>query len=522
MFQELLKMILEYFFQIILLLHVILLPTYIYLTWNFNYWQKRGLRSALPLTILGSFPSILTRSRNLLYEIDVIYRRYKHRCRMVGIYFLRQPQIMVVDLRLAQEILDSNFSAFEMTAACSWMHLRNPNKLDKLALCSALWTTGEIWKCNRAVVSGALAQTRLKHSYDLCQASCRHLKDFLLQKCIGAKPQVVETVDLVKRFAAAALCISIWGVNAGTLTNTKKKQNEFLLMTERATKQMSSLRNYSLLSAVMPFFWELWPFRLISRAVDNYFVQFTNDALECHRELRNPSGLLDVLSLLYERRHTGHMSDEALTGYCMTMLLDGFEDICSALTYTLYYLARDTRVQAKLRNELLQTLRHEVCAEFSFETLSSLCYLDHCIFETLRLSPTVKYCRRICSRANVVQFSKSKSVQVDEGTLVCVPVYSFHHDPLIFCEPNSYIPERYENVAPKELMERRAFLPFGAGPRSCLGKDIAMLIMKSAIVAIITQFSIKTCAESQHSNNSGVDSFLLNLNEKLKLEFKKI
>lgn len=187
MFQELLKMILEYFFQIILLLHVILLPTYIYLTWNFNYWQKRGLRSALPLTILGSFPSILTRSRNLLYEIDVIYRygdtriqiaefihtylflfglhppirRYKHRCRMVGIYFLRQPQIMVVDLRLAQEILDSNFSAFEMTAACSWMHLRNPNKLDKLALCSALWTTGEIWKCNRAVVSGALAQTRV-------------------------------------------------------------------------------------------------------------------------------------------------------------------------------------------------------------------------------------------------------------------------------------------------------------------------------------------------------------------------
>ncbi|CAD7000486.1 unnamed protein product [Ceratitis capitata] len=115
-------------------------------------------------------------------------------------------------------------------------------------------------------------------------------------------------------------------------------------------------------------------------------------------------------------------------------------------------LARDTRVQAKLRNELLQTLRHE-----------ELCFL-----ETLRLSPTVKYCRRICSRANVVQFSKSKSVQVDEGTLVCVPVYSIHHDPLIFCEPNSYIPERYENVAPKELMERRAFLPFGAGPRSCL------------------------------------------------------
>lgn len=89
--------------------------------------------------------------------------------------------------------------------------------------------------------------------------------------------------------------------------------------------------------------------------------------------------------------------------------------------------------------------------------------------ETLRLSPTVQYCRRICSRANVIQVSKRKSVPVEEGTVLCIPVYSYHHDPVIFCEPNSFIPERFDNTAPKELMERRVFLPFGTGPRSCLG-----------------------------------------------------
>lgn len=146
-------------------------------------------------------------------------------------------------------------------------------------------------------------------------------------------------------------------------------------------------------------------------------------------------------------------------------------------------------MQTKLRAEMLQAQQREHCAAFDFETLKSLSYLDHCIFgkimlkllivlifsksiiskETLRLSPTVQYCRRICSSANVIQLSKRKSVQVEEGTVLCIPVYSYHHDPVIFYEPNSFVPERFDNITPKELMERRVFLPFGTGPRSCLG-----------------------------------------------------
>nr|ARG41845.1 cytochrome P450 CYP3074A1 [Bactrocera dorsalis] len=509
------------FFQIVFFLHIILLPIYLYLTWNFNYWRKRGLHNALPLTLFGSFPSILTRNRNLLYEIDRLYRRYKHRRRMVGIFFVRQPQILVVDMRLAHEILDTNFGAYELTAACSWMRHRRLNKLDKLAAFSALWSSGEHWKLNRSVACAALTPTRLKQTHELWQGSCKRLMQFLEYKCKGASPEALDAIDLVKRFVADALCITIWGVDAGTLTRSKKP-NIFLQMTERAVRQTRSLRRYSLLSAVMPVFSKLWPFRLISNAVENYFAQFTNDALECHRELRNPSGMRDVLSYLYTQQHTGHLSDEALTGLCMAMLLDGFEEICSTLVYSIYYLARDSRVQSKLRAEVLQTQQREHCTTFGFETLKSLSYLDHCIFETLRLSPTVQYCRRICSRANVIQLSKRKSVQLEEGTVLCIPVYSYHHDPVIFCEPNSFIPERFDNTAPKELMERRVFLPFGTGPRSCLGKDMSLLVVKAAIASLFSAYTIRICSQTQHGYSETVDSFLLNLNGKLMLEFKKL
>ncbi|XP_054743541.1 probable cytochrome P450 309a2 [Anastrepha obliqua] len=512
---------LEYFLQLIFLLHIVLLPAYLYFSWNFNYWQSRGLRTALPLTIFGSFPSILTRNRNLIYEIDAIYGRYKHRSRMVGIYFVRQPQILVLDMRLAHEVLDLNFNAFEVTAASSWMRHHKENKLDKLAMHSAMWSTGERWKKNRTVACAALTLRRLKRSYEVWLVSSRHLLHYLGQKCGDAQPEIVEVTDFVERFVADALCIFIWGVDAGTLT-LSKKGNRFLMMAQRAVKQTRSLSRYSFVSAVMPLLWRLWPFRLISKTVDSYFMQFTVDALECHMKLRDPCGAPNFLSYLDNLRHSGLMSDDALTGNCMAMLIDGFEEVCSTLAYTIYYLAKEPRVQAKLRAELVQTQRRENCKELSFDTLMSLSYLDHCIYETLRLSPIVPYCRRVCSNANVVQLSKHKTLQLDDGMMLCVPVYSYHHDPLIFCEPNSFMPERFENVAPKELMESRVFLPFGAGPRSCLGKDLAMVIIKSALVPIVSQFAISTCGLTQHGNNQGIDSFLLNLNEKLMLEIRKL
>lgn len=64
-------------------------------------------------------------------------------------------------MRLAHEILDTNFGAFELTAACSWMRHRKQNKLDKLAAYSALWSMGERWKSNRSVACAALTQTRV-------------------------------------------------------------------------------------------------------------------------------------------------------------------------------------------------------------------------------------------------------------------------------------------------------------------------------------------------------------------------
>lgn len=58
----------------LMLLHILLLPLYIYLTWHHKYWSKRGLITAKPLTLLGTYPGLLTRKSNLVVEVQHIYK----------------------------------------------------------------------------------------------------------------------------------------------------------------------------------------------------------------------------------------------------------------------------------------------------------------------------------------------------------------------------------------------------------------------------------------------------------------
>lgn len=57
----------------LVILHLLVLPIYLYLTWNHKYWSKRGLTTARPLTVLGTYPGLLTRKSNLVIDIQKIY-----------------------------------------------------------------------------------------------------------------------------------------------------------------------------------------------------------------------------------------------------------------------------------------------------------------------------------------------------------------------------------------------------------------------------------------------------------------
>jgi cytochrome P450 len=84
---------------------------------------------------------------------------------------------------------------------------------------------------------------------------------------------------------------------------------------------------------------------------------------------------------------------------------------------------------------------------------------------------------------------------IKQGSLVAIPIFCIHHDPRFYPEPEKFDPERFneENKAKRHPM---AFLPFGAGPRNCIGLRFGLLQAKIIIIQILLNFKLSPCSKT--------------------------
>ena len=92
-------------------------------------------------------------------------------------------------------------------------------------------------------------------------------------------------------------------------------------------------------------------------------------------------------------------------------------------------------------------------------------YLDKVVNETLRKYPTIGFLPRICTETYKVP---DTDLVLEKGTRVIIPVYGIHHDPDYYPDPEIFDPERF-NDENKAKRPNYTFLPFGEGPRICIG-----------------------------------------------------
>ncbi|XP_028719508.1 cytochrome P450 3A25-like [Peromyscus leucopus] len=118
-------------------------------------------------------------------------------------------------------------------------------------------------------------------------------------------------------------------------------------------------------------------------------------------------------------------------------------------------------------------------------------YLDMVVNETLRLYPAANRLERISKKD--VQIN---GVFIPKGTVVMVPTYPLHRDPEYWPEPEEFCPERFSKEN-KGSINPYVYLPFGYGPRNCLGMRFALISMKFAVVRVLQNFTLQPCEETQ-------------------------
>ncbi|XP_033157595.1 probable cytochrome P450 309a2 [Drosophila mauritiana] len=467
----------------LILLHLLVLPIYLYLTWHHKYWRKRGLVTARPLTLLGTYPGLLTRRSNLVLDVQKIYDKYKGKHRAVGVFVTRQPQILVLDPELAHEVLVGNFRCYKDSLQSSY--LRHA-KWDKYARLNPFWASGQSWRRLRTDAQAGISGSRLRQAYNIWEQGGQMLIEYMTQQ-VAEKNNILETRDLCFRYTAHVMADFIWGIDAGTLTRPLEQPNKVQQMASKWTSYAFYMLTLFMATIVAPCSRLLLRFRFYPKETDEFFSNLTKKSIEL-RLKAGDSTRTDYLSHLLQLRDQKQATHDDLVGHALTVMLDGYDTSGTALLHALYYLAENPAVQQKLRVEIISSMASE--KSLDFEKLSSLQYLEQVIYESLRLSSLIPQYTKVCTLPTVIKLSESKSLDVEDGMTIMIPNYQFHHDKQYFPEPEAFKPERFDNGAYQELIRKGIFLPFSDGPRICMGVPLAMLTLKAALVHILSNFQV--------------------------------
>lgn len=153
----------------------------------------------------------------------------------------------------------------------------------------------------------------------------------------------------------------------------------------------------------------------------------------------------------------------------------------------MYNLAKNTDAQIKLQQEV-----DEVSARGNdnYETILNLPYLDACINESLRLYPAIGVLFKKCTRDITISPPEGSEnvppVKITTDVSVVIPTLALHRDGRYFSEPEKYKPERFIN----EEIIKYTFMPFGEGPRTCLGCFSFLILILSYYLFSRTTFCI--------------------------------
>jgi cytochrome P450 len=188
----------------------------------------------------------------------------------------------------------------------------------------------------------------------------------------------------------------------------------------------------------------------------------------------------DLLSMLMRIRdsETGTgLDDSQLRNETITFLLAGHETTANALTWTFYLISRHPEVEQRLLAELAEVLAGRTP---TLEDLPKLTYTKSVIQESMRLYPPIWIIERRVIEEDVVG-----GYRLPAGSAVVISPYALHRHPAFWDRPEVLDPSRFESPAPA------AYIPFGAGPRSCIGSEFAMLEAQLITAMVMQSFRLE-------------------------------
>uniref|UniRef100_A0A182JFK0 Uncharacterized protein n=1 Tax=Anopheles atroparvus TaxID=41427 RepID=A0A182JFK0_ANOAO len=501
---------------------------YRYYTKNYFYFADKSIPFLKPSFPFGNATPLLMKKVDLFEHFKNIYDAFPN-ARIFGMFNMQQPAFVVRDPELVKQLTIKDFDHFADHMATGF-DLKDENHTDMLLANSLVSLRGQKWRDMRATLSPAFTGSKMRLMFTLIaecgQSMLAHFRAEE-QKAIGggASGLQLEMRDVMMRFANDVIGTAAFGIKVDSY---RDPDNQFIRMGRSVTNQTSPVKMLKMLGFTFaPKLMQRLNIDFLSAEEDRFFRDTFRETMRVREEkgifrpdmiellmqakkgsLRHaqkadegkeaPEGFATVdESQVGRRAHDRVWTDSELIAQAFIFFFAGFETISWTLSFALYELAVAEDVQRRLHDEIRDTEDSlEDGKSLSYEQLQSLPYLDQVISETLRKWPIATLLNRECVRDYRYDDGKGTSFTIEKGAQVFIPIIGFHFDPKYFPNPDRFDPERFSEANRKNI-QSGTYLPFGAGPRNCIGSRFALMETKVVLYYLLLNFRILPCAKTQ-------------------------
>ncbi|XP_047033943.1 probable cytochrome P450 6a14 [Helicoverpa zea] len=460
--------------------------TFLWFRYKFTYWSKRGVVGPQPEFIFGNIKKVIKRKEQFFQPYYDNYFKYKH-LPYIGMYSFHQPVLSIHDPDIAKLMLIKDFDSFQSRGTY------DGGVGDPLAA-NLFNISGKRWKSLRLKMTPTFTPGKLKTMYPIVEDIANQALSYV--DVLQSNKETVNFSDFYSKYAMEIIGNVGFGVECNGFVNPK---SEFYV---RGHEYFDHQSHYWRLIRAFAFFapdtFDSLKIRRISSKIENFFcgiVKRTVEYRQKHRVTRN-----DFLQTLIELKN-GHVVDEQgkvkytiadfpfsmtdVAANTMLYMIAGYETSATTGQFAAYQLALNPHIQARARREVL-TVLEKYGGECTYEAQNEMVYLNMVLDETMRMHPSMRALFRRCNKDYKLPNS---DLVIEKGTMVFIPIHAIQMDPDIFPEPDKFDPERFspEN---KAKLHPCHWMPFGEGPKKCLGVRQGYIQSKMALIKVLHKYEL--------------------------------